>query len=133
MQTIEKKTAGTFIYGVGSIEVEILQVGKPEFLREIELFVTQGAEGFTVTLMRKPELKNTVYLQRVIQHFVNHVLEGGEMQSSGAIRKHFRNWINSMNGSLSKIYLDDGQQSTNSGNTAKGGTSSNRVEAARNW
>ena len=133
MTQIEKKTAGTFIYGIGNIEVEILQVGDPKFLKEIALFVTQGAEGFTVTLMRKPELKNPIYLQRVVQHFVNHVLEGGEFQMSGAIRKHFRNWVNSQNGSLSKIYLDDGQQSNNSGNTAKGGTSSDRVEAARNW
>lgn len=126
------KTAGLFIYGIGGIEVEILQVGKPEFLRELELFVTQGADGFTVTAMKKPELKNPIYLQRVIQHFVTHVQEGDEYQTSSLIRKHFRNWVNSMNGSLRKIYLD-GQQSTNSGNTAKGGTSSDRVEAARNW
>lgn len=133
MQTIEKKTAGTFIYGIGNIEVEILQVGNPKFLKEIELFVLQGAEGFTVTVMKKPELKNPIYLQRVIQHFVNHILEGGEMQVSGAIRKHFRNWVNSMNGSLSKIYLDDEQQSNNGGNSAKGGTSNDRVETARKW
>ena len=132
MNTIEKKTAGLFIYGIGEIEVEILQVGKPEFLREIELFVTQGADGFTVTVMKKPELKNPIYLQRVIQHFVTHVQEGQEYQTSSLIRKHFRNWVNSMNGSLQKIYLN-GQQSTNSGNTTKGGTSSDRVEAARNW
>ena len=128
----ETKTAGLFIYGIGEIEVEILQVGKPEFLREIELFVTQGADGFTVTVMKKPELKNPIYLQRVIQHFVTHVQEGQEYQTSSLIRKHFRNWVNSMNGSLQKIYLN-GQQSTNSGNTTKGGTSSDRVEAARNW
>lgn len=132
MQPIEKKTAGTYIYGIGNVEVEILQIGKPEFLRELELFVTQGADGFTVTAMKKPELKNPIYLQRVIQHFVTHVQEGDEYQTSSLIRKHFRNWVNSMNGSLQKIYLD-GQQSTNSGNTAKGGTSSDRVEAARNW
>ncbi len=126
------KTAGIFIYGIGNIDVDIIQVGKPEFLRELELFVTQGADGFTVTAMKKPELKNPIYLQRVIQHFITHVQEGDEYQTSSLIRKHFRNWVNSMNGSLQKIYLD-GQQSTNSGNTAKGGTSSDRVEAARNW
>ncbi len=133
MQTIEKKTAGTFIYGVGNVEVEILQIGKDSWLKAIEAFVKQGADSFTVIVMNKPELRNPEYLQKVIQHFINLIQEGGEEQTTVLIRKHFRNWLNSQNGSLKKIYLADGQQSTDSSNTTKRGTSNDRVEAARNW
>jgi hypothetical protein len=131
MQTIEKKTAGTFIYGVGNIEVKITQIGKPEWLKEIELFVTGGGESFAVIAMNKPELKNPEHIQRAIQAFINHIQEGQIEQKSNLIRNHFRNWLNSMNGSLK--YIINGQQSNNGGNTAKGGTSNDRVEALRNW
>lgn len=103
MLPIEKKTAGTFIYGIGSVEVEILQIGKPEFLKEIELFVTQGADSFTVIAMQKPELQNPLFYSRAIQAFITHLQSGGEQQKSGQIRNHFRNWLYKQNGSLKDI------------------------------
>lgn len=103
MQTIEKKTAGTFIYGIGNIEVDILQVGDKNWLKEIELFVTQGAESFTVIAMQKPELKNPLFLSRAISAFIIHLQCGGEQQKSGQIRNHFRNWLYKQNGSLKDI------------------------------
>lgn len=103
MPTIEKKTAGTFIYGVGSIEVEISQVGEKKWLNEMELFITQGSNSFQLIAMNKPELKNPLFLQRTIQAFINHLQMGGEEQSSGRIRQHFRNWLYKQNGSLINI------------------------------
>lgn len=105
MQTqIEKKTAGTFIYGVGNIEVEILQLrGKERWNKEIELFVTGGASSFEVIVMQKHELKNPLFFSRALQAFIMHIQAGGEEQQSNQIRSHFRNWLYKQNGSLKDI------------------------------
>ncbi len=133
MQNLEKKTTGTFIYGIGNIEIDIIQRGKESWLKEIEEFVTQSADCFTIIVMQKPELKQAIHLQRALQAFVLHIQSGGEEQKSSMIRKHFRNWINQQNGSLIKIISDDGYKPTNGSNTAAKGTSTDRVEALRNW
>jgi hypothetical protein len=112
MQSIEKKTAGTFIYGIGNIEVDIVQIGKPVWLKEIETFVTSSQDSFTIIAIQKPELKNPLFLQRAIQAFVNHIQAGGEEQKANMIRTHFRNWINKQNGSLKDI-----TNGTKTGNT----------------
>lgn len=111
MQNIEKKTAKTFIYGIGNIEVEILQIGGKDWLKEIALFVEQGADSFTVIAIQKPELKNPLFLSRAIQAFITHLQCGGEHQKSGQIRNHFRNWLYKQNGSLKDII--NGKQTCN--------------------
>lgn len=83
--------------------MEIAQLGKDKWLKEIELFVTQSGDGFILIAMKKTELKNPLFMQRAIQAFVNHIQEAQEEQTSSMLRRYFRNWLNSKNGSLKDI------------------------------
>ena len=103
MNAIEKKTIKTSIQGIGNMEFQIIQIGNPKWLTEIEIFLTQNEGSFTVIAIQKPELKNSLYMQRAIQAFVDHIQAGGDEQQSNQIRNHFRNWINKKNGSLKSI------------------------------
>lgn len=103
MQTIEKKTTGAFIYGIGNIEVDVMQLGNKQWLGEIEKFIASSGDSFTIIAIQKPELKNPLFLQRAIQAFVNHIQAGGEEQKHNQIRSHFRNWLYKQNGSLKDI------------------------------
>lgn len=110
MINLEKKTIKTSIQGIGSIEISLIKTGNERWLKQIELFVTESADSFTVIAMKNPELANPLFLQRAIQAFVTHIQSGGEEQQSNQIRNHFRNWINKQNGSLKSIIY--GEQST---------------------
>lgn len=133
MLTIEKKIAGTFIYGVGNIEVNILQLGNAKWLHEIELFVTQSNNAFSVIVMQRPELKNPLFLQRAIQAFVTHIQAGGDEQKSNQIRNHFRNWLYKQNGSLNSIIYGQSTSSSESTTEFRGSVNQefNRRRTAR--
>lgn len=130
---LNKKKLITKIGGLGEIEIELLETGEDKWLKEIEDFVLRSEQRFIAIIMFKPELNNVLYFQRALQAFLNHLQMGGEYKPSNDIRKHFKNWIVSQNGSLQKIISADGHESNNGSNTAKTGTSNDRMEAARKW
>lgn len=136
MDEIVTKTIKTNINGVGDIEINVLQIGNPWHLNEIEDFITRTGERFRIIMMSKKEISSALYLQIAIQEFINHIQSIGKEQASNEIRSHFKNWIFSLNGTL-KTILENGKSSINGSDTAaggkKGGTSSDRMEAARNW
>lgn len=114
MVNLEKKTVRNSIQGIGDIEVSVIQLGNPKWLKEIELFVSTNPASFIIIAMQKPELKNPLFLQRVIQAFVTHIQSGGEEQHSNQIRNHFRNWLYKQNGSLNSIIYGQPTTSTES-------------------
>ncbi len=128
----QKKTLQFSIMGIGDMSIDVLQVGNEMWLREIEKFITQSESSFVSLAMSRNELKGERNFEMALQLFVTHIQTGGEQQNATQIRKHYRNWIVSHNGSLKKI-IEDGHKSNNGGNSAKGGTSTDRMETARKW
>lgn len=128
MISMEKKKIFTSITGVGKINVEMLLCGKDWWLNEIEEFITKSDEKFYAISRIHQELNSAEKFETILQNFINHIQTGGEEQKANLIRNHFRNWV--------AIYIKNninGKSSTNGGDSAKRGTSTDRMEAASKW
>lgn len=136
MTTIPSKIVKTTIDGLGDIEISVLQIGKEWHLQQLEEFITKTGERFRIIMMQKPEINSALYLQYAIQEFVKHIQSIGKEQAANEIRSHFKNWVFSLNGNL-KTVIENGRTSANNSDTTGDvktrGTSSDRVEALRNW
>lgn len=109
---LSKKKLITKIGGLGEITIEVIETDEKKWLLEIEDFILRSEQRFIAIIMFKNELNNALYFQRALQAFIDHIQMGGEYKPSNEIRKHFKNWIVSQNGSLTKIIQGNGQSNS---------------------
>jgi hypothetical protein len=84
---------------VGDVNIKVLK-DEDWFMDEIEDFVCKSETSFNSILSTRQTLHKPKLFEDSLQCFIERMQEVAEKKTSGQLRKHFVDWLNSLNGKL---------------------------------
>ncbi len=126
------------VKNLGKMDVVFLDDGNPWRWQQYDDFFHNSQTAFETIVIRHKSLNSPECFRRALQAFVYNSQISSDKQTSNQIRKHFGNWLNSLNGKLEQIihpenFTDATNKSATTSNSTKPGTSQARIDALKKW